>query len=164
MFLRERPKLAISRIRCDNCSNDLRTFPTYVLQYSVDNENHCSITKLFSCGDDGIFQTINRVYCFQGMLISTMFGDMTFCSTTSIPEKLAKKEHEEVLLGIESYFVYVAWYHILMIIYTFVEAGVIVALVLTTNMRQRHTMIANCFATIAVSISYKNLVLKVIKL
>ena len=55
MLLRERPKLAISRIRCDSCSNDLRTFPTCILQYSVDNKNCCSIMKLFSCSDDGIF-------------------------------------------------------------------------------------------------------------
>ena len=138
-------------------------FSTYILQYSVDNKNHCSITKLFSCGDDGIFSNnkpcvllLKDAYFYNVWGYDFLFNDID-------TPKIGKKEHKEVLLGIKSYFVYVAWYRILMIIYMFVEAGVIIALVLMMNMKRRHTMIANCFATIAVGSSYKNLVLKVIK-
>ena len=57
LVLKDRPKLAISRIRRDNSSNRLDSYPMYILRHSVNNKNCCRIEKLFSHGDKGVFSS-----------------------------------------------------------------------------------------------------------
>ena len=57
LVLKDRPKLAMSRIRRDNSSNRLDSYPMYILRHSVNNKNCCRIEKLFSHGDKGVFSS-----------------------------------------------------------------------------------------------------------
>ena len=126
-LLKDRPKLAISQIRCDNSSNRLDSYFTYILKHSINNKNRYRIGKLFSHGDEGVFS--NDKPCILSLKDKHFYNiwGYDFCLMILIPLRLVLNKHVAVLPSIRNYFVCTVWFLIPVIACTFVVVGATVA-------------------------------------
>ena len=55
LLTREHGTSPIRSLCWSNSSFDVQNYPTYIFRYLMSKDNKCTIEKVFSCGDSGVF-------------------------------------------------------------------------------------------------------------